>query len=1636
MTQQEEQWFGKLTEKRKKASETFADPEFCVWDRIVDMYKESAHFVYELIQNADDTLATEAHFFLYKDKLIFKHNGQKRFSISNPETVEEDKENGHYGDINSITAIGSSTKKKNKDLENKDLGNSIGKFGIGFKSVYTYTETPEIYDQTMCFRIEQKIIPIRLKKHCDNWKENETWFIFPFNNPKKTPDIAVAEISKQLSELHNPTLFLNNLQTISYQFEKDDKIIKGTYQKTTEKTKNFSDTKAKLLSLKHDIDSSITEEELWIFSRQKDNLTYSVGFGIKDDKLEPKSDYAYCYFQTKEETHLNFIIHAPFLLTPDRQHLKDGEEHNTLMISLLAELAADSMVYLRDIGKETGHNLIDDDILKIIPIKSDDFYIQRQQYNYYLRKYETIIIGQKLFEPFYNQISNKFKSENLLPAINGHSSASNAFWAEDTDLVDLFPDEDISKITNTDNAHWVFRSLRRAGVTDERRDWIDEIIGTDHCLNENYFLQNISASFCEDKFQKDFNWMISFYEWLDSAKDRSNTAKKQPFFIDSEGNSVSLFSNGTLNIFFPAEETNNYRTINKKLFDNQTTRNFLEKMGVTFPSLKDEIFTKILPRYEKGMPDEEIVKSDFKKILAYYEKCPNAETNEFIKRVQNNLLLRCKQQTGTYTNKKASDIYFPNEELLIWFDVQKDINFIDLNFYKTFFTEDKLIPFFKKIGIYFEIRKKIETLPDFESETSWEIDYNSICDWLKNEDRKSKRPYGLKYMFFSLDGLKEAIEHINKEKSKILIHYLCDQFEIISLESFVYRYNKEYPPKIIKGEMRFSPVLQFLKDTPWLYTKSGEVRNARSIYLEDFAGFYELSSLKDTRFLKILDIKERPKFDINILDNETRNNLNFIEKLKSSGVSITEKTIADFLEFQKSRQKQNQPQIPSSNNNTSQRSTSTQSSNFTNDDTIDSLTETQNTSTQSYTETPEEKIVKETVRRAKEINTSSAPLSEILEDDFEDSDEFTPPSYDSKKQVKKVQDKFAIELNKIKELEEAIEKSNTTKYTYQWFQAMLQLEILRSNENYANSKEVHISFGKIDKDPTATKTLILSKPDKKIPAFMEELYGINIIIHFKDNSQDKQLTFEAASIRSFTLRLKMMHKADVDNLDIENICSVEIIAKSPVFLLDELKKEFDRLNFDKEKNLKSDLRNNIKFIFGPPGTGKTTYLAEKVLLPWMNKNEKCNILVLAPTNKAADVLTKRILSKSNNAQKFLSRFGTTNDEELESNGIFCSRNLDINTRSKNIVVTTMARLPYDSCVIDGKEKELLRAIKWDYIVVDEASMISLVYMVYLLYSQQPAQFVIAGDPFQIEPTVSEESWKRENIYKMIGLNDFANPKTEPHQYEIIKLDTQYRSIPAIGSIYSNLTYGGILKHHRKEDEQKILRLENLDISALNLVKFPVERYESIYRSKKLGKGSNYQIYSALFTYEFICHIAKLIEQKQPEKKYSIGIISPYKAQSDLIGNLLRRSKLPQNISVLSGTVHSFQGDECDIMLTVFNSPENISTSDKMFLNHKNIINVAISRARDYLFVLMPDEKTIGIDNLKVVSMLAELMNKQNCKIFYSHELEKWIFGNENFLEENTFSTGHQSVNVYSEPEKRYEVRSEDDAIDIQIYNIG
>jgi hypothetical protein len=142
---------------------------------------------------------------------------------------------------------------------------------------------------------------------------------------------------------------------------------------------------------------------------------------------------------------------------------------------------------------------------------------------------------------------------------------------------------------------------------------------------------------------------------------------------------------------------------------------------------------------------------------------------------------------------------------------------------------------------------------------------------------------------------------------------------------------------------------------------------------------------------------------------------------------------------------------------------------------------------------------------------------------------------------------------------------------------------------------------------------------------------------------------------------------------------------------------------------------------------------------------------------------------------------------------------------------------------------------------------------------------------------------------------------------------------------------------------------------------------------------------------------------------------------------------PGGVEIQVGTIHGFQGDECDIIIAVFNPPPTISASPQMFLNKQNILNVAISRARDYLFIVMPD----GFENLRKVARIESLVRNGGAFSEYeSNAVEEVILGNARYLEENTFSTGHKMVNVYLKPERYYEVRSDDSAIDVQIHEKG
>ena len=121
------------------------------------------------------------------------------------------------------------------------------------------------------------------------------------------------------------------------------------------------------------------------------------------------------------------------------------------------------------------------------------------------------------------------------------------------------------------------------------------------------------------------------------------------------------------------------------------------------------------------------------------------------------------------------------------------------------------------------------------------------------------------------------------------------------------------------------------------------------------------------------------------------------------------------------------------------------------------------------------------------------------------------------------------------------------------------------------------------------------------------------------------------------------------------------------------------------------------------------------------------------------------------------------------------------------------------------------------------------------------------------------------------------------------------------------------------------------------------------------------------------------------------------------------------------------------MLAVFNPPPTIGTGKEMFLNKRNILNVSVSRAKDYLFIIMPDDRTENIHRLQLVKKLEGLLKRSgDCAEYSSEDIEEILFGERNYLENNAFSTGHQNVNVYGKPEKRYEIRTEDNAVDVQL----
>ena len=275
---------------------------------VEDLYPDNAHFIFELLQNAEDTKANDVHFVLNDDSVTFRHNGRP---------FDEQ-------DIRAITDIGEGTKTGDED--------KIGRFGIGFKAVFAYTETPRIWSPTFSFEISELVLPNEITCRAD--LNGRTHFEFPFNNPKKATADAISEITDGLNQLDETALlFLKHIESIGWSSSDGTKgellrIQHSEYHVEILKQQNGQTTRsAHFLLFSAPVEGLEAQRvavayELELLPKvQKFKDTQSIA---KQLRIVPaKAGRVAVFFPADKETSgLRFHLHAPFVPELSRASVK------------------------------------------------------------------------------------------------------------------------------------------------------------------------------------------------------------------------------------------------------------------------------------------------------------------------------------------------------------------------------------------------------------------------------------------------------------------------------------------------------------------------------------------------------------------------------------------------------------------------------------------------------------------------------------------------------------------------------------------------------------------------------------------------------------------------------------------------------------------------------------------------------------------------------------------------------------------------------------------------------------------------------------------------------------------------------------------------------------------------------------------------------------------------------------------------------------------------------------------------------------------------------------------------------------------------------------------------------------------
>lgn len=463
--------------------------------------------------------------------------------------------------------------------------------------------------------------------------------------------------------------------------------------------------------------------------------------------------------------------------------------------------------------------------------------------------------------------------------------------------------------------------------------------------------------------------------------------------------------------------------------------------------------------------------------------------------------------------------------------------------------------------------------------------------------------------------------------------------------------------------------------------------------------------------------------------------------------------------------------------------------------------------------------------------------------------------------------------------------------------------------------------------------------------------------------------------------------------------------------------------------------NPVTFVWGPPGTGKTYTLARTAANKYFQQKK---VLILSHSNQAVDVLmgelTDFIKRKSRFREGDVLRYGGGGGDTLSAHheittGLLIEKQDPILAQDRERLIEERRNLKQDLAhsfskrdseqlleletqiarLLEKVRKKEVQLVKeafilgttlakaagdsavyeqeYDIVVLDEASM---------AYVPQAAfaaalgkRVIICGDFKQLPPIASSRDplvakWLKEDVFHHAGVVESLNEgKLHP---QLFLLKEQRRMHPDISAFTNKYIYHSLVGDHESvyKSRNRITRLAPFKEQAAVLVD---TSFTGLHCMSDKATNSRFNLWQLLLSFQLI-HEAYLDGAK------SIGYVTPYRAQANLMESLLEEiytNELGQ-ADIIAATVHRFQGSERDVMIfdTVDSAPQDRAGMLLTGKDSERLINVAITRTKGkFLHVSNRDFIQKHVYSGKTLRQLVDYQVRRNQAVT-TKEIGSWI----------------------------------------------